>query len=82
MTYISQITTADATFTTGADHGAYMTAYVEARDRAAFSYFDQHIILDEDGRYWVADEGDYECLMQDLVDRIVHSVDAGRSDEN
>jgi hypothetical protein len=81
VTYLSQISTADATLYTNADHAAYMAAYGKARDRAASSYFDQHIILDPDGRYWVADEGDYESLMQELVDRIVHTVDAGRSDE-
>lgn len=82
MTYLSQISTGDATLYTDADHAAYMAAYARAAERAAFSYFDQHIILDHDGTYWVADEGDYESLMQDLVDRIVHTVDAGRSDED
>lgn len=81
MTYLSQISTADATLYTDADHAAYMAAYAKATERAACSYFDQHIILHHDGSYWVADEGDYESLMQDLVDRIVHTVNAGRSDE-
>ena len=58
-----------------------MAAYTKAATRARYSYFDQHIIRTDDGCYWVADEGDYETLMQDLVDRIVHTVDAGRSDE-
>ena len=53
-----------------------------AAARAPFSYFDQHIIRTDDGCCWVADEGDYETLMQDLVDRIVHTVAAGRSDES
>lgn len=82
MTYLSQISPADATLYTGAEHAAFMAAYAKARERAAFSYFDQHIICTDDGCYWVADEGDYESLMPDLVDRIVHTVDAGRSDED
>jgi hypothetical protein len=82
MTYLSQIITTDATLHTDTDHVAYMAAYAKARSRAACSYFDQHIIRTDDGCYWVADEGDYESLMQDLVDRIVHTVDAGRSDEH
>jgi hypothetical protein len=49
--------------------------------RAQHSYFDQHIIRMDDGRYWVADEGSYETLMQDLVDRIVHTVTAKLMDE-
>jgi alpha-D-ribose 1-methylphosphonate 5-phosphate C-P lyase len=79
MTYLSQITAADAAAV--ADHAAYLEAYASAAGRAAHSYFDQHIIQDNDGRYWVADEGDYEPLMQDLIDRIVHTVPAGRLDE-
>ena len=79
MTYLSQIITADAA--ASADHAAYLDAYERAASRAAHSYFDQHIIQDDDGRYWVADEGDYEPMMQHLIDRIVHTVDAGRSDE-
>lgn len=79
MTYLSQITTADAAAV--ADNAAYLEAYARAADRAACSYFDQHIIQDNNGRYWVADEGDYEPLMQDLIDRIVHTVPAGRLDE-
>ena len=79
MTYLSQITTADAAAV--ADNAAYLDAYARAAARAAYSYFDQHIIQTDDGRYWVAGEGDYEPMMQDLIDRIVHTVDAGRSDE-
>lgn len=78
MTFYSPIgTTAAAT----ADHDAYMAAYAKAAARAPHSYFDQHIIRTDDGCYWVADEGDYETLMQDLIDRIVHTVTAGRSDQ-
>lgn len=78
MTFYSLIsTTAAAT----ADHDAYLAAYAKAAARAPHSYFDQHIIGTDDGCYWVADEGDYETLMQDLIDRIVHTVTAGRSDE-
>lgn len=80
MTYFSTITAAQDT-EAQADHQAYMAAYAKAATRARYSYFDQHIIRTDDGCYWVADEGDYETLMQDLVDWIVHTVGAGRSDE-
>lgn len=75
MTYQSAII-ADA----AADHAGYLDAYAKATERAACSYFDQHIIRDDDGGYWVADEGDYESLIDSLIDRVVHSVDAGRMD--
>ncbi|TVV72754.1 hypothetical protein [Sphingomonas solaris] len=81
MTYISTITAAPNSGAQ-ADHAAYMAAYAKASERARYSYFDQHIIRNDDGCYWVADEGDYEPLMRDLIDRIVHTVDAGRSDES
>ena len=80
MTYFSTIAAAQDTGAQ-ADHEAYMAAHAKAAIRARYSYFDQHIIRTDDGCYWVADEGDYETLMQDLVDRIVHTVDSGRSDE-
>lgn len=78
MTFYSPITTTAAAAT---DHDAFMAAYAKAAARAPYSYFDQHIIRTDDGCYWVADEGDYETLMADLIDRIVHTVPAGRSDE-
>ena len=78
MTFYSPINITAAAI---ADHDAYMAAYAKAAARAPRSYFDQHIIRTDDGCYWVADEGDYESLMADLVDRIVHTVAAGRSDE-
>ncbi len=79
MTYFSPISTTDAT--AALDHEAYMAAYAKAAERARYSYFDQHIIRTDDDCYWVADEGDYETLMQDLIDRIVHTVPADRDDE-
>lgn len=79
MTYFSRISTTDAT--AALDHEAFMAAYAKAAARASCSYFDQHIIRTDDDCYWVADEGSYETLMQDLIDRIVHTVPAGRDDE-
>ncbi len=63
------------------DTQAFLKAHADATTRARHSYFDQHIIRDEDGRYWVADEGDYSPLLPHIYDRIVHTVDAGLSDE-
>ena len=81
MTYHTQISTVDAAPYTTVEHEAYLQAYSNARIRAAYSYFDQHIIRMDDGSYWVADEGSYETLMQDLVDRVVHTVAGGLMDE-
>lgn len=81
MTYFAQISTVAATPYDAVEHEAYLKAVSDAHARARHSYFDQHIVRMDDGTYWIADEGAYETLMQDLVDRIVHTVDAGQSDE-
>ena len=64
------------------DTRAFLKAHADATARARSSYFDQHIIREQDGRYWVADEGDYSPLLPRIYDRIVHTVDAGLSDEH
>jgi hypothetical protein len=81
MTYLAPISTSDAVPYSAEEHGRYLEAVRHAQVRAQHSYFDQHIIRMDDGRYWVADEGSYEALMQDLVDRIVHTVAAMLMDE-
>lgn len=59
-----------------------LEAILKAEARAPHSYFDQHVIRTDDGCCWVADEGSYETLMQDLADRIILTIPAGRSDEH
>ena len=81
MTYFAKIATLNAAPYGAEEHRAYMAALGQAQARAARSYFDQHIIRMDDGTYWVADEGAYDTLMEDLVDRITHTVEAGLSDE-
>jgi hypothetical protein len=81
MTCLTPINTLDVQPYTADEHARYLDAVANAQTRAAHSYFDQHIIRMDDGQHWVADEGSYETLMQDLVDRIVMTIPAGRSDE-
>lgn len=81
MTSLVDISSPEVDAHSLADHRAYLEAVTRAQVRAAHSYFDQHVIREEDGSYWVADEGSYEPLMEGLVDRIVHSVPAGMFDE-
>ena len=60
------------------DHGqSYETAYAQADIRANHSFFDQHIIAQEDGSYTAVDEGDYDALPQRLIDQVVNTI-AGR----
>lgn len=64
-----------------ADHAAYMHAVACAERRALHSYFDQHVIEDEDGIYVAIDEGDYNALPMALIDRVVHTVPGAMHDE-
>jgi hypothetical protein len=63
------------------DHAAYMTAVACAERRALHSFFDQHVIIEADGRYCAIDEGDYNALPMHIIDRVVYSVPGAMSDE-
>ena len=60
---------------------SYAAAVRAATCRAQHSFFDQHVIEDEDGSFLAIDEGDYNALPQDLIDRIVHSVPGMMADD-
>jgi hypothetical protein len=63
------------------DPVSYDAAVCTATTRAAHSFFDQHVIDDEDGGFLAIDEGDYNALPQHLIDRIVHSVPGMMADD-
>ena len=60
---------------------SYDAAVRAASIRAQHSFFDQHVIEDEFGCFLAIDEGDYNALPQDLIDRIVHSVPGMMADD-
>ena len=60
---------------------SYGAAVRAATIRAQHSFFDQHVIEDEFGCFLAIDEGDYNALPQDLIDRIVHSVPGMMADD-
>ncbi len=60
---------------------AYDAAYRTATVRAQHSFFDQHIVEDEEAGYIAIDEGDYNGLTQALIDRIVHTVPGQMADD-
>ena len=64
-----------------ADAAAYFAAIACAERRALHSYFDQHVLEDEDGGYVAIDEGDYNALPTQLIDRIVHTVPGAMNDD-
>ncbi len=49
--------------------------------RAQHSFFDQHIIEQDDGTYVAIDEGDYYALPMQLIDRIAHTVQGMMADD-
>lgn len=64
-----------------ADAAAYLAALAFAERRALHSFFDQHVIEDGDDGFIAIDEGDYDALPMGIIDRVVHTVPGGMSDE-
>lgn len=60
---------------------SYFEALAVAERRALHSFFDQHIIEDDDLGYFALDEGDYNALPQHLASRVVHTVHGAMLDE-
>lgn len=60
---------------------SYFEALESAERRALHSFFDQHVIADEELGYIAVDEGDYNALPVHLAARVVHTVHGGLLDE-
>ena len=60
---------------------SYDAALRAATGRAQHSFFDQHVIEDDEGCFVAIDEGDYNALPQHLIDRIVHTVPGMMADD-
>tara|TARA_B000000441_G_scaffold45427_1_gene29920 strand:+ start:262 stop:543 length:282 start_codon:yes stop_codon:yes gene_type:complete len=60
---------------------SYFDALETAEKRALHSFFDQHVIEDDELGYFALDEGDYNILPAHLAARVVHTVHGGMLDE-
>ena len=60
---------------------SYDAALRAATIRAQHSFFDSHVIENDDGSFSAIDEGDYNALPRDLIDRIVHTVPGMMADD-
>lgn len=60
---------------------SYDAALRAATVRAQHSFFDQHIVEDEEAGFIAIDEGDYNGLTQELIDRIVHTIAGQMADD-
>ena len=67
--------------TMNCDTESYFEAVARAEKRALHSFFDQHVIEDNDLGYIALDEGDYDALPAYMIDRIVHTVHGSLLDE-
>lgn len=63
------------------DSNSYFEALALAEQRALHSFFDQHIIADDELGYIALDEGDYNALPDHLAGRVVHTVHGAMLDE-
>ena len=60
---------------------SYFEALAVAERRAQHSFFDQHVVEDEDLGYFALHEGDYNALPAHLASRVVHTVHGAMLDE-
>lgn len=60
---------------------SYFEALATAERRALHSFFDQHVVEDNDLGYYALDEGDYNALPAHLASRVVHTVHGAMLDE-
>ena len=60
---------------------SYFEALATAERRALHSFFDQHVVEDDDLGYFALDEGDYNALPAHFASRVVHTVQGGMLDE-
>lgn len=60
---------------------SYFEALECAERRALHSYFDQHILEDNELGYIAVDEGDYNALPAALYSRVVHTVHGALLDD-
>ena len=60
---------------------SYFEALATAEQRALHSFFDQHVVEDDDLGYFALDEGDYNALPAHLASRVVHTVHGAMRDE-
>ena len=61
---------------------SYFEALETAEKRALHSFFDQHVIEDDELGYFALDEGDYNILPAHLAARVVHTVHGGTRDSD
>ena len=60
---------------------AFNEAVRRAEQRSFHTYFDTHVVEEENGRYTTIDEGDYGALPMQIIDRITYTATGRLADE-
>lgn len=60
---------------------AFEAALRRAEERAQHSFYDQHVIEENEGEYIAIDEGDYNALPAWMIDKVAFTVPGRMSDE-
>ena len=64
-----------------ADQAAFVAALDQAEARSLHSYFNQHVLTDDEAGYIAVDEGDYGALPTAMLDRVIDTVPGKLNDE-
>ena len=60
---------------------AFNEAVRRAEQRSYHTYFDTHVVQEDDGTFTTHDEGDYGALPMQVIDRIYYTAQGRMSDE-
>lgn len=60
---------------------AFEAALRNAQTRSFHSFFDQHVVENDNGGFYAIDEGDYGALPMAIIDRISFTVPGRMSDD-
>ena len=60
---------------------AFQAAVRRAEQRALHSFFNQHVVEDQEHHFVAIDEGDYDALPAWMVDRVAHTVPGMMADD-
>lgn len=71
-----------STATVNFDQAAFFAALDRANARAYHSYFNQHVLTDDEAGFVTIDEGDYGALPSRLADRVIETIPGRLCDED
>lgn len=64
------------------DQAAFFAALERANARSCHSYFNQHIVADDEAGFITVDEGDYGALPSWLADHVIETIPGRLCDDD